>query len=171
MLQITLFFTCVRISFGRSTTRLLNVKFIHVLLFRKSTKRCDTSYLSCLLLEPKCSCITFRELTNDTVLFTIYNYNFIYNLSKEHQKKIKYTFIKYIIKPIIQIIERLVIGEKNFDTLLGPNSFNIFQKGILYKEKYIFNIDLSGRISNKNFIKYNLKLTLGPMFESLHFRM
>lgn len=39
-------------NFTGSTIRLIRVKFIHALLFRKSTQRLDISYLTCLLHVP-----------------------------------------------------------------------------------------------------------------------
>lgn len=132
MLQITLFFTCVRISFGRSTTRLLNVKFIHVLLFRKSTKRCDTSYLSCLLLEPKCSCITFRELTNDTVLFTITILFTIYQKSIKRKSNIH--LLNILLNPLYRLLRDWLLGKKTLIHSLDQTVLTYFRKEYYIKK-------------------------------------
>lgn len=42
-------------------------KFIHALLFLKSTIRWDTSYLLCLLHVPQCFRITLIEFANDSL--------------------------------------------------------------------------------------------------------
>lgn len=64
MKKIMVFFTCVRILTA-NTICLLRVTFIYALLFQKSTKRWDISYLSCLLHLPYCFRITLREIATD----------------------------------------------------------------------------------------------------------
>lgn len=66
-------FTCVRILLEKGNLPAKN-KDVHASWFRKSTNRCDKSYLPYLLHTPLCFCPTLTELTNDTILYTDHSF-------------------------------------------------------------------------------------------------
>lgn len=73
MIQISFFFTCVRILLEKRNLPAKSKDF-HASRFRKSAKRCDISYLPYLLHTPLCFCLTLTELTNDTILYTDHSF-------------------------------------------------------------------------------------------------